>query len=77
MVLSREVHLLTAFQPAFSTAIELAAALPSRLAPVLAFAPNNGLLHYLKTMQDTDQTFKQAHHIWNWFDATMLIPYSR
>ena len=40
----------------------------------LAFAPQNGLRHYLKVMQATDQTFKNLYH-WNWFDAALLLPY--
>ena len=36
--------------------------------------PNNGLIHYLKTMQDTDHTFKRLYH-WNAFDAALLLPY--
>jgi len=43
------------------------------LASYLAFAPQNGLYHYLK-MQYADQTFKGLYH-WNLFDASMLIPY--
>jgi cellulose synthase/poly-beta-1,6-N-acetylglucosamine synthase-like glycosyltransferase len=39
-----------------------------------AFAPQNGLRHYLKAMQATDQTFKNLYH-WNPFDAALLIPY--
>jgi cellulose synthase/poly-beta-1,6-N-acetylglucosamine synthase-like glycosyltransferase len=50
------------------------AAVPPRLAAFLAFAPNNGLLHYLKAMQDTDATFKHLYH-WNAFDAAILLPY--
>src|SRR5271165_2252969 len=30
----------------------------------LAFAPQNGLRHYLKAMQATDRTFKNLYH-WN------------
>ncbi len=40
----------------------------------LIFAPQNGLRHYLKVMQSTDQTFKNLYH-WNGFDAALLIPY--
>ncbi len=46
----------------------------SHLYALLAFASQKGIMHSLKVMQDTDQTFKHAH-IFNWFDATMLIPY--
>src|ERR1035438_6363080 len=48
--------------------------LASRAASHLAFAPQNGLRHYLKAMQTTDQTFKHLYH-WNLFDATLLLPY--
>jgi cellulose synthase/poly-beta-1,6-N-acetylglucosamine synthase-like glycosyltransferase len=48
--------------------------LPSRIAAFLAFAPQNGLLHYWKTLQSTDQTFKGLYH-WNLFDAAVLLPY--
>ena len=46
----------------------------ARGANLLAFAPQNGLRHYLKTLQETDQTFKGLYH-WNAFDAALLIPY--
>jgi len=39
----------------------------------VALASQNGLRHYLK-MQYADQTFKGLYH-WNWFDASMLLPY--
>ena len=45
-----------------------------RLAAHLAFAPQNGLRHYLKEMQSTDQTFTGLYH-WNFFDAALLLPY--
>ena len=48
--------------------------LAGQAAAQLAFAPQNGLRHYLKAMQQTDQTFKGLYH-WNWFDAALLIPY--
>jgi len=38
------------------------------------FAPQNGLRHYLKAMQQTDVTFKNLYH-WNPFDAALLLPY--
>ena len=41
---------------------------------LLAFAPQNGLLHYLKAMRSTDKTFKGLYH-WNSFDAALLLPY--
>ncbi len=45
----------------------------ARRAALLVFAPQSGLRHYLK-MQYADQTFKGLYH-WNWFDASMLLPY--
>jgi len=38
------------------------------------FGSQNGLRHYLKAMQNTDQTFKGLYH-WNWFDLALLLPY--
>ena len=49
-------------------------ALQPRLAAYLAFASQNGLRHYLKTLENTDQTFKGLYH-WNFFDAALLLPY--
>ncbi len=62
---------------AFSTP-QLAAASPlgglfREISAFLAFAPQNGLRHYLK-MQFADQTFKGLYH-WNPFDAVVLLPY--
>jgi cellulose synthase/poly-beta-1,6-N-acetylglucosamine synthase-like glycosyltransferase len=54
--------------------LNLAATLALRLTALLAFAPNNGLRHYIKAMQDTDTTFKNLYH-WNAFDAAVLLPY--
>ena len=45
-----------------------------RLAHFLALAPQTGLRHYLRQMQEADQTFKGLYH-WNFFDAAILIPY--
>ncbi len=45
----------------------------ARLPALLAIASSNGLRHYLK-VQFADQTFKGLYH-WNWFDASMLLPY--
>ncbi len=39
----------------------------------LAFAPTSGFRRYLYE-QYADQTFKGLYH-WNWFDASILIPY--
>ena len=50
-----------------------AGGLPIRIGAWFAFAPQNGLRHYLK-MQYADQTFKGLYH-WNWFDLTLLMPY--
>jgi cellulose synthase/poly-beta-1,6-N-acetylglucosamine synthase-like glycosyltransferase len=41
---------------------------------LLALAPQNGIRHYLKTLQETDQTFKGLYH-WNLFDEALLLPY--
>jgi cellulose synthase/poly-beta-1,6-N-acetylglucosamine synthase-like glycosyltransferase len=46
----------------------------ARVAEHLAFAPQNGLVHYLKAMRSTDKTFHGLYH-WNLFDAALLIPY--
>jgi cellulose synthase/poly-beta-1,6-N-acetylglucosamine synthase-like glycosyltransferase len=51
-----------------------ATGLVSRLGAWVAFAPQNGLVHYLKAMRSTDNTFKNLYH-WNGFDAALLIPY--
>ena len=53
---------------------DLACGLPSRVAVHWMLAPPTGLRHYLKAMQDTDQTFKGLYH-WNLFDAAVLLPY--
>jgi cellulose synthase/poly-beta-1,6-N-acetylglucosamine synthase-like glycosyltransferase len=52
---------------------ERVSALHLQLPSFLAFASENGLKQYLKT-QFADQTFKGLYH-WNWFDASMLVPY--
>jgi cellulose synthase/poly-beta-1,6-N-acetylglucosamine synthase-like glycosyltransferase len=44
------------------------------MAAFWVFASQNGLRHYLKAMQSTDQTFKGLYH-WNWFDLALLLPY--
>ena len=44
------------------------------MAAFWVFASQNGLRHYLKAMQSTDQTFKGLYH-WNFFDAALLLPY--
>jgi cellulose synthase/poly-beta-1,6-N-acetylglucosamine synthase-like glycosyltransferase len=49
-------------------------ALPTRVAALWAFASQNSLRHYFKTLQNTDQTFKGLYH-WNYFDAALLLPY--
>jgi cellulose synthase/poly-beta-1,6-N-acetylglucosamine synthase-like glycosyltransferase len=48
--------------------------LPSRVAAHLIFAQQSGFVHYWKSMQNTDQTFKGLYH-WNLFDAAVLLPY--
>ena len=40
----------------------------------LAIAPQNGIVHYLRAMRETDTTFKGLYH-WNLFDAALLLPY--
>ncbi len=45
-----------------------------RMADWLTLAPQTGLRHYLRQMQEVDQTFKGLYH-WNFFDAAILIPY--
>ncbi len=57
---------------------QLAAASPidglwTEISAFFTFAPQNGLMHYLKE-QYADQTFKGLYH-WNWFDVSMLAPY--
>jgi cellulose synthase/poly-beta-1,6-N-acetylglucosamine synthase-like glycosyltransferase len=64
----------TSLNPAASLPRILLGRLPLRLASYLAFAPQNGLRHYLKTLQETDQTFRGLYH-WNPFDAALLLPY--
>ena len=44
------------------------------MAAHLALAPQAGLRHYIKTLQETDQTFQGQYH-WNLFDAALLLPY--
>ena len=53
---------------------ERLSALPAQVAAHLAFAPQNGVVHYLKAMRETDTTFKGLYH-WNLFDAALLLPY--
>jgi cellulose synthase/poly-beta-1,6-N-acetylglucosamine synthase-like glycosyltransferase len=48
--------------------------LPAHVAAHLVLAPQTGLRHYIKTLQETDQTFKGLYH-WNLFDAALLLPY--
>ena len=48
--------------------------LQPRAAEFAAFVSQNGLRHYLRTLQETDQTFKGLYH-WNLFDAALLVPY--
>jgi cellulose synthase/poly-beta-1,6-N-acetylglucosamine synthase-like glycosyltransferase len=43
------------------------------MASQLAFAPQTGLRHQMKTWF-TDP-FSMVHHYWNWFDAMLLTPY--
>jgi cellulose synthase/poly-beta-1,6-N-acetylglucosamine synthase-like glycosyltransferase len=73
-----EAHLFAALVPRLNLAASLLpirlAGLPSRVGAYLLFAPQNGLRHYLKAMQTTDQTFTGLYH-WNLFDAAVLLPY--
>jgi cellulose synthase/poly-beta-1,6-N-acetylglucosamine synthase-like glycosyltransferase len=48
--------------------------LQHQVSAFLLFGSQNGLRHYLKAMQNTDQTFKGLYH-WNWFDLALLLPY--
>jgi cellulose synthase/poly-beta-1,6-N-acetylglucosamine synthase-like glycosyltransferase len=64
----------TALKPAASLARVHLGELSTRLLANVAFAPQNGLRHYLKAMQQTDITFKHLYH-WNSFDAALLLPY--
>ena len=65
---------MTALKPAASLARVHLGELSTRLLANVAFAPQNGLRHYLKAMQQTDITFKHLYH-WNSFDAALLLPY--
>ena len=49
------------------------AGIAARAPELLAQASQNSFRHYLR-MQYADQTFKGLYH-WNWFDASMLLPY--
>ncbi|MGH9604821.1 MAG: cellulose synthase family protein [Terracidiphilus sp.] len=40
----------------------------------MGFPPQNGIVHYFKAMESTNQIFKGLYH-WNFFDASLLIPY--
>jgi cellulose synthase/poly-beta-1,6-N-acetylglucosamine synthase-like glycosyltransferase len=66
--------LVTRLNPAASLLQVQLRGLASEAAAHLGFAPQNGLRHYWKAMQATDQTFHGLYH-WNWFDLAMLIPY--
>jgi len=61
-------------KPIASLHQSLLGSLPARLASQLVLAPQTGLRHYLKTLQQTDRTFQGLYH-WNLFDAALLIPY--
>jgi len=62
-----------AFYTPLTAVISPLGGLLREVAVFLAFAPQSGFRHYLK-MQYADQTFKGLYH-WNWFDASMLLPY--
>ena len=55
-------------------AANLLRGLASQAAMHLASAPQTGLRHYLKQMQEADKTFHGLYH-WNAFDAAVLLPY--
>ena len=46
----------------------------SRGSCAVLFAPHHGLMHYLHEQQVANQTFGHLYS-WNWFDASLLIPY--
>ncbi len=48
--------------------------LQPRAVELASLVSQNGLHHYLRSLQETDQTFKGLYH-WNLFDAALLIPY--
>jgi len=56
------------------TSASLFDGLQHQVSAFLMFGSQNGLRHYLKAMQNTDQTFKGLYH-WNWFDLALLLPY--
>jgi cellulose synthase/poly-beta-1,6-N-acetylglucosamine synthase-like glycosyltransferase len=62
------------FLPSLNSVADLLCELPLRLNLYLALASQNGLRHYIRTLQTTDQTFKGLYHL-NGFDLAMLLPY--
>jgi cellulose synthase/poly-beta-1,6-N-acetylglucosamine synthase-like glycosyltransferase len=66
--------LVTRLNPAASLLQVRLGSLAPRVAAHLMLAPQNGLRHYLKAMQTTDQIFTGLYH-WNLFDAMVLLPY--
>jgi len=62
------------FSACFISVTQWLCTLQINLASWLAFAPSNGLRHYVKAMQETDRTFTGLYH-WNAFDLLLLIPY--
>ena len=56
-----------------ATSLNLVQSLLLRLPMALAFAPQSGWRHFIKT-QYTDQTFQGLYHL-NGFDAALLFPY--
>jgi len=56
-----------------AASVRLALSSIERFAPALAFAPQNGFKHQLKTLF-TDP-FASVHHSFNWFDTLLLLPY--
>jgi cellulose synthase/poly-beta-1,6-N-acetylglucosamine synthase-like glycosyltransferase len=68
------VHNLNTVAAALALRLSGLAAHVSTLTANVVFAPQNGLIHYLKAMRSTDQTFKGLYR-WNPFDAALLLPY--
>ena len=74
MSLSWRLALFAALANRLDSAAGLLRRLPAQAALHLALAPQTGIRHYLKTLQETDRTFQGLYH-WNLFDAALLIPY--
>jgi cellulose synthase/poly-beta-1,6-N-acetylglucosamine synthase-like glycosyltransferase len=68
------IALFTALLSHLDPAGGLLSRLTAQAAAHLVLAPQNGLWHALKAMQQTQDTFKDQYR-WNWFDAAVLLPY--